>query len=325
MDVFLDVCDTFFFDRLYAIILPDRAATLAGSSEGDSIRLYNQHVKQYFPLQPSQWAGLSSWKREHLSRQALSLFLITWLFGMAMYLIGSTLLYHTCYDKRLLHHPKFLPRQIQQEIQQSLKAMPIMALLTMPIFLAEIQGWTKLYDFSSGTSDEGTSTFYIPSHIYTWLQYPLFIMFTDSGIYWIHRGLHHPSVYRWVHKRHHKWVVPTPYASYAFNPVDGWMQSLPYHIFPFLFPLQKVAYLGLFVFVTLWTVLIHDAEYISNSRVINGAACHTMHHLYFNYNYGQFTTFWDRVKGTYQTPDGDGIVKAFDENENGDQALKKVD
>jgi hypothetical protein len=74
MDVFLDVCDTFFFDRLYAIILPDRNA---GYFEGDN-QAYNQHVKQYFPLQPSQWAGLSSWKREHLSRQALSLFLITW-------------------------------------------------------------------------------------------------------------------------------------------------------------------------------------------------------------------------------------------------------
>jgi Delta7-sterol 5-desaturase len=177
---------------------------------------------------------------------------------MAMYLIGSTILYHACYDKRLLQHPKFLPRQIKQEIHQSLKSMPVMALLTMPIFLAEIQGWTKLYDFSSSSSD---GYFYIPKHIYTYLQYPLFIMFTDSGIYWIHRGLHHPSVYRFIHKRHHKWVVPTPYASYAFNPVDGWLQSLPYHIFPFLFPLQKVAYLGLFVFVTLWTVLIREFSF----------------------------------------------------------------
>jgi sterol desaturase/sphingolipid hydroxylase (fatty acid hydroxylase superfamily) len=68
---------------------------------------------------------------------------------------------------------------------------------------------------------------------------------------------------------------------------------------------------------------IDDAEYLSQSRVINGAACHTMHHLYFNYNYGQFTTFWDRVKGTYQTPHGDGIVMAFDKNEVDGQSLKK--
>jgi sterol desaturase/sphingolipid hydroxylase (fatty acid hydroxylase superfamily) len=33
-----------------------------------------------------------------------------------------------------------------------------------------------------------------------------------------------------------------------------------------------------------------DGEYVANSPIVNGAACHTMHHLYFNYNYGQFTT-----------------------------------
>ena len=27
-----------------------------------------------------------------------------------------------------------------------------------------------------------------------------------------------------------------------------------------------------------------------------------MHHLYFNYNYGQFTTFWDRLGGSYRPP-----------------------
>lgn len=27
-----------------------------------------------------------------------------------------------------------------------------------------------------------------------------------------------------------------------------------------------------------------------------------MHHLYFNYNYGQFTTIWDRLGGSYRQP-----------------------
>lgn len=27
-----------------------------------------------------------------------------------------------------------------------------------------------------------------------------------------------------------------------------------------------------------------------------------MHHLYFNYNYGQFTTLWDRLGGSYRKP-----------------------
>lgn len=27
-----------------------------------------------------------------------------------------------------------------------------------------------------------------------------------------------------------------------------------------------------------------------------------MHHLYFNYNYGQYTTVWDRLGGSYRRP-----------------------
>ena len=96
--------------------------------------------------------------------------------------------------------------------------------------------------------------------------------------------------------------MPTPYASHAFHPVDGWSQSVPYHVFPFIFPLQKFAYVLLFVFINFWTILIHDGEYVADSPILNGAACHTMHHLYFNYNYGQYTTLWDRLCGSYRKP-----------------------
>jgi lathosterol oxidase len=50
---------------------------------------------------------------------------------------------------------------------------------------------------------------------------------------------------------------------------------------------------------------IDDGEYVYDSPIINGAACHTMHHLYFNYNYGQFTTLWDRVGGSYRKPNAE--------------------
>lgn len=74
MDVLLDVLDTFVFDRLYAAILPD---TTAGSGIMD-LSLLNQHVKLYFPLEPSHWAQASLLKRDHMARQTLSLFLMIW-------------------------------------------------------------------------------------------------------------------------------------------------------------------------------------------------------------------------------------------------------
>ena len=51
------------------------------------------------------------------------------------------------------------------------------------------------------------------------------------------------------------YAVPTPFAAYAFHPLDGYVQSLPYHIFPYLFPLHRFLFIGLFVFVNFWTIL----------------------------------------------------------------------
>lgn len=156
-----------------------------------------------------------------------------------------------------------------------------------------------------------------------------FLLFTDYFIYWIHRILHHPIFYKTLHKHHHKWIgesrifptslqpltftsflVPTPFASHAFNPIDGYLQSVPYHVFIFIFPLHRKLFLGLFIFVNFWTILvspshadelctilmlmvrsqIHDSDMITGhplERIINGPAHHTLHHLYFTVNYGQ--------------------------------------
>lgn len=57
--------------------------------------------------------------------------------------------------------------------------------------------------------------------------------------------------------------------------------------------------------------MIHDGNYMSNDPFVNGTACHTVHHLYFNYNYGQFTTLWDRLGSSYRRPDDSLFVKGL--------------
>lgn len=37
-------------------------------------------------------------------------------------------------------------------------------------------------------------------------------------------------------------------------------------------------------------------------RIVNGPAHHTLHHMYFVYNYGQYFTWADRVGGSYRHP-----------------------
>lgn len=237
---------------------------------------------------------MSLLSRSNILRQTLSLFLVTSVFGWLLYFIVAFLSFKFVYDKSNFNHPRYLKNQIYLEIHQATTAIPVMVLLTIPWFLLELHGYSKLY-YNIADSTGGWKSIL--------LQFPSFLLFTDCGIYFIHRALHWPPVYKALHKPHHKWIVCTPFASHAFHPVDGYLQSLPYHVYPFLFPLHKISYLFLFTFVNFWTVMIHDGEYLSNDPVVNGAACHTIHHLYFNYNYGQFTTLWDRLGGSYRKPD----------------------
>jgi len=310
MDIVLEIVDTLLFDRLYATVLPadpsqylsqkfNNATTSTYSSMREGATATPQYkyifepASQYLTLEPTQWTYSSSWPRDNIYRQALSLWAIVWLFGLVLYFGFATLSFVFVFDKATLKHPKFLKNQVRMEIAQATKAMPLMALLTALCMVAEVRGYSKLYDDASSAPFKG----------YNIVQFPFFVLFTDFLIYWIHRGLHHPRLYKTLHKPHHKWVVPTPYASHAFHPLDGFAQSIPYHLFPFLFPLQKFAFIALFGFINFWTIFIHDGEYYANSPIINGAACHSLHHSYFNFNYGQFTTLWDRIGGSYRKPD----------------------
>lgn len=239
----------------------------------------------------------STWPEDDLLRQGLSLSAITILGGYFLYLSLACLSYIFIYDKNLMKHPQYLPSQVYLEIEYTCKSVPLMGLFTVPLFMLEVNGYSKLYDNVDSTL----------GWVFVIISMCAFLFFTDMMIYFIHRGLHHRLVYKHLHKPHHKWKVPTPFASHAFHPVDGFLQSCPYHIYPFLFPLHKVTYLGLFVFVNIWTISIHDGDYRVPTLLrpfINGSAHHTDHHTFFDCNYGQFFTLWDHIGRSFRSPTG---------------------
>ncbi|TPX30871.1 hypothetical protein SmJEL517_g05676 [Synchytrium microbalum] len=229
--------------------------------------------------------------RDAPARQVFTLWLVGMLGGVFLYFPFAGMSYLWIFDHNLKKHPKYLPNQISKEIIMTLQNLPIISILTAPWWFAELRGYSKLYD---RIDDYGWG--------YLAFSAFFFMAFTDMLIYMIHRAEHHPSVYWWLHKPHHMWKVPTPFASHAFHPLDGYVQSLPYHIFIFLFPLHSMLYLGLFVFVNFWTISIHDGAHLYGGGILNGAAHHTIHHLEFNFNFGQYFTLWDRLGGSYRYP-----------------------
>ncbi len=77
-----------------------------------------------------------------------------------------------------------------------------------------------------------TLTYFYIDQIGGWFYYFgfLFIYYglVEFGIYWVHRTLHtNKFLYKYIHGLHHKYNKAhtlTPWASVAFNPIDGIMQ-----------------------------------------------------------------------------------------------------
>ncbi|KAI0701308.1 hypothetical protein BC835DRAFT_238160 [Cytidiella melzeri] len=300
MDLVLDLADTYLLDKIYAHLVPVSAFT--GSKP--SVSTWS-NIVSYLPhpplpaelFEPAVTTAplTSAWPRDYMPRQLLSLLVLTLIGIHVLYFVFAGLSYKYIFNHDMMKHPKFLKNQVQLEIQTSLRGFPVMTLYTLPWFLGEVRGCSRLYT----DVDEYGWTYLVFSIAF-------FLVFTDYLIYWIHRWEHHPLCYKWLHKPHHKWLIPTPFASHAFHPLDGYLQSVPYHLFIFLFPLHQKLYLVLFVCVNFWSIFIHDSDMVTGSvfeTVINGPAHHTLHHLYFTVNYGQYFTLSDRMNGSYRQPE----------------------
>jgi len=250
--------------------------------------------------------------RGNLIRLCLTIWLVATVGAYVLYFAVASADYFLFFDKSIEKDKHYLENQVAKEISVAVSSIPWMGVLTTPFFLAEVLGYSKLYDNLKPWPQEVASII-------------LYLLFTDCLIYWIHRGFHLPWVYPYIHKTHHRWIVSTPFASHAFSPLDGWGQSLPYHIYVLLFPMHKMVYLVLFVLVNIWTISIHDRIFLSRNKIINGSDHHVLHHSKFYYNYGQYFTIWDRICGTHQLPivNADKIVEnSFDDEKVMQTAVK---
>ena len=254
---------------------------------------YITHQPPASPLPHAHYPWSSSYS---LLRQFLVMWAFLYLSALAIYYLFATLTFSLFYldgDKgtkgRNSARWYWDTRQMYNEIVLSTWSLGLMSGMT-----AVMETWILM----------GHGHLYTVANQYGWLYFIasplLFLLFTDFLIYWIHRWLHHRYFY-WLHKLHHHYKETTPFSAFAFHPIDGFAQSFPYHIFVLIFPMHQYLYMATLLLVGLWTVNIHDRVTL-NLWGVNGAAHHTIHHTKFNYNYGQYFTWCDRVFGTYKDP-----------------------
>lgn len=144
---------------------------------------------------------------------------------------------------------------------------------------------------------------------YLILSVPLSLLIHDTYFYWMHRLMHHKSIYRLAHLLHHKSVNPSPWAAYAFHPIEAVLEAGIVPLLLFCMPMHPISFFA-FVTLMLWINVYGHLGYELFSRGvyehpigrwINTSVHHNLHHERFTGNYGLYFTFWDRMMGTLRT------------------------
>ena len=125
----------------------------------------------------------------------------------------------------------------------------------------------------------------------------------DFHFYCIHRLIHIPFLYKWVHSVHHKSVNPSPWSSLSMHPIEHFLyfSTVFWH---FIIPSNPIIALYQLHFAGFGAVPGHvgfDKVEISENKTFDTHAyMHYLHHKYFNVNYGgDGLVPFDRVFGTY--------------------------
>lgn len=148
----------------------------------------------------------------------------------------------------------------------------------------------------------------IHQHSMTWfvLAFPVMAIIHDTYFYWMHRAIHHPRVFKRIHLVHHQSTNPSPFAAYAFHPLEAILEAGIFLVFVFSIPVHFYHLIFFFLFMIIYNVYGHLGWELYPKgfskhwlgKWINTSVNHNMHHQYFKGNYGLYFLFWDRLMGT---------------------------
>lgn len=187
-------------------------------------------------------------------------------------------------------------RQIRREVGWSLVSAVIFGTMSMLLVIGPGElGWNRMY-FDMGAW--GWS--------YALFSLLLMIVAHDAYFYWTHRLLHHPVLLRSIHRTHHLSRTPTPWTAYALDPGEAVVQAAFPALFALLVPLHPLTVLVWSVHMIVRNVLGHAGfelmpAGLARSRWLGWlttATHHDLHHATFQWNFGLYFTWWDRLMGT---------------------------
>ncbi len=139
--------------------------------------------------------------------------------------------------------------------------------------------------------------------------YSIFLWST-TNFYVVHRALHFPQVYRQIHELHHRNVDVGPWSGISMHPIEHLLYFSPFVLWWFV-PVHPVIIILTGFYQGLNPALSHsgfDYVRVGNRLALKtGDWYHQLHHQYFNLNYGNTPTPWDKVFGSWH----DGSVESL--------------
>lgn len=185
--------------------------------------------------------------------------------------------------------------QIVREIRYSLLTVVIISLVGFGIYLGAKTGVLHVYEDASGYG-----------WTYVLLSTFAAIVAHDTYFYWSHRLMHQPRLFGLFHRLHHRSYNPSPWAAYAFAPLEAVVQAMFLPLFLFIVPMHALAialFLGHMIIrnaighcgYELWPRGMADHPVLG---WVTGVTHHDQHHATAGYNFGLYFTWWDRLMGT---------------------------
>jgi sterol desaturase/sphingolipid hydroxylase (fatty acid hydroxylase superfamily) len=222
--------------------------------------------------------------------------------GSRYYLIAGAVffLFYVVLKNKILHKKiqSLFPKNTDYLREIFYSTITILIFGFIPLFFIAnpaMRSHTTLYD---NISDYGW--------FYYFLAYPIMFIMHDTYFYWTHRIMHHKSLFNIMHLVHHKSTNPSPWAAYAFHPLESIVEVGIFVVFLFTLPVHTTHVIIFFLLSIMYNIYGHLGwelypKGFSKSLIgkwINTSVNHNQHHKYFKGNYGLYFLFWDRIMGT---------------------------
>jgi Delta7-sterol 5-desaturase len=186
------------------------------------------------------------------------------------------------------------PVQIKRELRNAIFATASGAFTSCVILFMLSQDMTRIY---TDISD-------YPLWV-SFIGFPAMILLNDAWFYWMHRLLHHPRIYRYVHAEHHRSINVNPLTSYSFHFAEPLLLTLWIVPFVMVMPLYAPV-IGIVQIYGIYDNIKSHLGYEIYPRWLNRSPLrwlttstyHNLHHTKYNGNYGLHLRFWDRLMKT---------------------------